>query len=139
MLLGDEHGDQDSPALILLDLKLPKVGALEVLRRIRADQRTRVIPVVVLTSSKEEGDLRSAYDLGANGYVRKPVAFSEFAEAMRAVGMFWLLFNQPPPDSQPLADLTGSGRSGSNRHDQLGRCTAHGCQGRCPAGSSTRW
>jgi two-component system response regulator len=101
MLLGDEHGDQDSPALILLDLKLPKVGALEVLRRIRADQRTRVIPVVVLTSSKEEGDLRSAYDLGANGYVRKPVAFSEFAEAMRAVGMFWLLFNQPPPDSQP--------------------------------------
>jgi CheY-like chemotaxis protein len=101
MLLGDEHGDQDSPALILLDLKLPKVGALEVLRRIRGDQRTRVIPVVVLTSSKEEEDLRSAYDLGANGYVRKPVAFSEFAEAMRAVGMFWLLFNQPPPDSQP--------------------------------------
>jgi two-component system, response regulator len=101
MLLGDEHGDQDSPALILLDLKLPKVGALEVLRRIRGDQRTRVIPVVVLTSSKEEEDLRSAYDLGANGYVRKPVAFSEFAEAIRAVGMFWLLFNQPPPDSQP--------------------------------------
>jgi two-component system response regulator len=76
------------------------VGALEVLRRIRADQRTRVIPVVVLTSSKEE-DLRSAYDLGANSYVRQLVAFSEFAEAMRAVGTFWLLFNQPPPDSQP--------------------------------------
>ena len=101
MLLGDDHRDRDSPALILLDLKLPKVDGLEVLRRIRADQRTRVIPVVVLTSSKEEADLRSAYDLGANGYVRKPVAFSEFAEAMRAVGMFWLLLNQPPPDPRP--------------------------------------
>lgn len=101
MLLGDNHGDQDSPALILLDLKLPKIDGLEVLRRIRADQRTRVIPVVVLTSSKEEEDLRRAYDLGANGYVRKPVEFSEFAEAMRAVGMFWLLLNQPPPGPRP--------------------------------------
>ncbi len=100
MLLG-EHGDEDSPALILLDLKLPKVDGLEVLRRIRADQRTRVVPVVVLTSSKEEDDLRRAYDLGANGYVRKPVEFSEFAEAMHAVGMFWLLLNQPPPNPQP--------------------------------------
>ena len=102
MLLGDDQGDQDSPALILLDLKLPKVDGLEVLRRIRADQRTRVVPVVVLTSSKEEEeDLRSAYELGANGYVRKPVAFTEFAEAMRAVGMFWLLLNEPPPGPRP--------------------------------------
>ena len=76
MLLGDDHRYQDNPALILLDLKLPKVDGLEVLRRIRADQRTRVVPVFVLTSSKEEEDLRTAYDLGANGYVRKPIAFS---------------------------------------------------------------
>ncbi len=98
VLLGDHNSDQASPALILLDLKLPKVDGLEVLRRIRADQRTRVVPVVVLTSSKEEEDLSMAYDLGANGYVRKPVTFSEFAEAIRAVGLFWLLLNQPPPD-----------------------------------------
>ena len=101
MLLGDDHGDRDSPALILLDLNLPKVNGREVLRRIRADPRTRAVPVVVLTSSKEEEDLRSAYDLGANGYVRKPVAFSEFTEAMRAVGMFWMLFNEPPPVPRP--------------------------------------
>ena len=99
ILLGD-HGDQ-APALILLDLKLPKVDGLEVLRRIRADQRTRVVPVVVLTSSKEEEDLATAYDLGANGYVRKPVTFSEFTEAIRTLGLFWLLLNQPPPDRAP--------------------------------------
>ena len=95
MLLGDDHGDL--PALILLDLKLPKVDGLEVLRRTRADPRTRVVPIVVLTSSKEDEDLRSAYDLGANGYVRKPVTFSEFTEAVRTLGLFWLLLNQPPP------------------------------------------
>ena len=101
MLLGDGHRDQDSPALILLDLKLPKVDGLEILRRIRADQRTRVVPVVVLTSSKEDEDLRSAYDLGANGYVRKPVVFSEFTDAVHTVGLFWLLLNQPPPEPRP--------------------------------------
>ena len=101
MLLGNDHRDQGNPALILLDLKLPKVGGLEVLRRIRADPRTRVVPVLVLTSSKEEEDLRTAYDLGANGYVRKPVAFSEFSETVHTVGLFWLLLNQPPPDPQP--------------------------------------
>ena len=101
MLLGDDHRDQDNPALILLDLKLPKVDGLEVLRRIRADERTRMVPVLVLTSSKEEADLRTAYDLGANGYVRKPVAFSEFSEAVHTVGLFWLLLNQPPPDPPP--------------------------------------
>ena len=99
MLLGDhDHEYQDSPALILLDLKLPKVDGLEVLRRIRADPRTRVVPVVVLTSSKEDEDLRRAYDLGANGYVRKPVAFTEFTGAVHTLGLYWLLLNQPPPE-----------------------------------------
>ena len=101
MLLGDDHRDQGNPALILLDLKLPKVDGLEVLRRIRADERTRVVPVLVLTSSKEEGDLRTAYDLGANGYVRKPVTFSGFTEAVHTIGLFWLLLNQRPPDPRP--------------------------------------
>jgi two-component system, response regulator len=101
MLLGDDHRDEGNPALILLDLKLPKVDGLEVLRRIRADERTRVVPVLVLTSSKQEEDLRTAYDLGANGYVRKPVTFGEFGEAVHTVGLFWLLLNQPPPDSRP--------------------------------------
>jgi CheY-like chemotaxis protein len=101
MLLGDDDRDHDNPALILLDLKLPKVDGLEVLRRIRADERTRVVPVLVLTSSVEDQDLRAAYDLGANGYVRKPVTFSEFNEAVHTVGLFWLILNQPPPDPQP--------------------------------------
>jgi len=101
MLLEDDHRDQRNPALILLDLNLPKVDGLEVLRRIRADQRTRVIPVLVLTSSIYEQDLRTAYDLGANGYIRKPVTFSEFSEAVRTIDLFWLLLNQPPPDPQP--------------------------------------
>ena len=98
ILLGEGHNDLDKPALILLDLKLPKVDGLEVIRRIRADQRTRLIPVVVLTSSKEDADLNTAYGLGANAYVRKPVAFSEFTEAIRAIGLFWLHINQPPLD-----------------------------------------
>jgi two-component system, response regulator len=101
MLLGENHGDQENPALILLDLKLPKVDGLEVLRRIRADPRTRLVPVVILTSSNQEEDRRSAYDLGANGYVRKPVEFNEFAEAIHTVGLFWLLLNQPPPEPPP--------------------------------------
>jgi two-component system response regulator len=101
LLLGDDHRDDGSPALILLDLKMPKVDGLEVLRRLRADRRTRVVPVVVLTSSKEEEDLRAAYDLGANGYLRKPVTFSEFSEAISSIGLFWLILNQPPPDLRP--------------------------------------
>jgi len=99
MLLGDGH--RENPALILLDLKLPKVDGLEVLRRLRADQRTRTVPVVVLTSSKQDDDLRTAYDLGANGYVRKPVEFTQFTEAVGTVGLFWLILNQPPPQSRP--------------------------------------
>lgn len=87
------------PALILLDLKLPKVDGLEVLRRIRADQRLKRLPVVILTSSIEQGDLIRGYDLGANGYVRKPVDFQQFAEAIKTLGLYWLVLNQPPPPS----------------------------------------
>ncbi len=85
------------PALILLDLNLPKVGGLEVLRRMRADERTQMIPVVVLTSSKLDEDILDSYRNGANAYVRKPVNYSDFAEAVRALGVFWLLLNEPAP------------------------------------------
>src|SRR5438093_6902668 len=84
------------PQVILLDLKLPKVDGLEVLRRIRADQRTQLLPVVILTSSKEEEDILNGYRLGANSYVRKPVDFVEFTDAVRQLGLFWLLLNEPP-------------------------------------------
>jgi two-component system response regulator len=85
------------PQVILLDLKLPKVDGLEVLRRLRADEHTRLLPVVILTSSKEEQDLIQGYSLGANSYVRKPVDFTHFAEAVRQMGLYWLLLNEPPP------------------------------------------
>lgn len=100
-LLGTgPHAERDmgeQPALVLLDLKLPKIGGLEVLRRIRADARTRLVPVVVLTSSREEQDLASSYANGANSYVRKPIDFDHFTEATRSLGMYWLLLNEPPP------------------------------------------
>jgi two-component system response regulator len=86
-----------SPALILLDLNLPKIGGLEVLRRMRADDRTALIPVVVLTSSKLEEDILDSYRNGANAYVRKPVKFSDFTQAVNALGVFWLLMNEPVP------------------------------------------
>jgi two-component system, response regulator len=85
------------PQVVFLDLKLPRVDGLEVLRRIRADTRTRVLPVVVLTSSKEEEDVATSYSLGANSYVRKPVDFIQFTEAIRTLGLFWLLLNESPP------------------------------------------
>ena len=85
------------PAVTLLDLKLPKVDGLEVLKRLRADARTRLLPVVILTSSKEEQDLASGYSLGANSYIRKPVDFTQFMEAIRQVGLYWLMMNEPPP------------------------------------------
>jgi len=85
------------PALVLLDLKLPKVGGLEVLRRIRADERTRRLPVVVLTTSKEEQDIAASYDLGVNSYIRKPVDFNQFAQAIQQLGLYWLVLNEPPP------------------------------------------
>lgn len=88
---------RDQPAVVLLDLRLPKVDGLEVLRRLRADVRTRTQPVVVMTSSKEEEDITASYNLGANGYVRKPVDFDRFNEAVRQLGLFWLLLNEPPP------------------------------------------
>lgn len=85
------------PSVVLLDLKLPKVDGLEVLRRLRADERTRLLPVVILTSSKEEQDLINGYKLGANSYIRKPVDFNQFMEAARQLGMYWLVMNEPPP------------------------------------------
>jgi two-component system, response regulator len=88
------------PTVTLLDLNLPKIDGLEVLRRIRADERTRRIAVVVLTSSKEEEDVLRSYDLGANAYVRKPVDFVQFSEAANTLGLFWLLFNESPPTSR---------------------------------------
>jgi two-component system response regulator len=84
------------PAVVLLDLKMPKVDGLEVLRRLRADNRTELIPVVILTSSKEEQDLVGGYRLGANSYVRKPVDFNQFAEAVRELGLYWLVLNEIP-------------------------------------------
>ncbi|WP_291995496.1 response regulator [Candidatus Accumulibacter sp. ACC003] len=86
------------PALILLDLKLPRLDGLAVLKAVRAEELTRLIPLVVLTSSKEEQDMVQSYTLGANSYVRKPVNFSEFLEAARVLGIYWLMINQAPPE-----------------------------------------
>lgn len=92
------------PALVLLDLKLPKVMGLDVLKRIREDPRTQLVPIVVLTSSKEESDRYRSYLSGVNAYVQKPVDFDEFAAAVRELGLFWLVLNQPPPNNvQPIA------------------------------------
>ena len=93
-------GEQNLPALVLLDLKLPKVDGLEVLRQIRGDERTWRLPVVVLTSSLEERDLAAAYDLGANSYIAKAVDFEQFSHAVRNVGVYWLMLNQPPPTNR---------------------------------------
>ena len=88
-----------APAVILLDINLPKISGLEVLRRLRADPRTRLLPVVILTSSREEQDLIEGYRLGANSYVRKPVDFPQFVEATRQLGMYWLMLNEMPPSA----------------------------------------
>ena len=85
------------PDLVLLDMKLPKLDGLGVLRRMRADKRTRRVPVVMLTSSREENDVASSYDLGANSFVRKPVDFGEFVDAAKRLGIYWLIMNEPPP------------------------------------------
>jgi two-component system response regulator len=84
------------PVLILLDLKLPRIDGLEVLRRIRADARTRRVPVVILTSSREEQDIAAGYDLGVNSYIRKPVDFNQFSETIRQLGLYWLVINEAP-------------------------------------------
>jgi len=89
------------PQVILLDLKLPKLDGLGLLRRLRADDRTKLIPVVILTSSNEEQDRISGYDLGANSYVRKPVDFDRFVEAADQLGLYWLVLNEPPPVQRP--------------------------------------
>lgn len=107
LLFGDGRAGAPLPGLILLDLKLPKVDGLEVLRRIRANERTRILPVVVLTSSQLEEDILASYRSGANAYVRKPVNFSEFAAAVTTLGMFWLLLNEPVPDVSSRPDVRG--------------------------------
>ena len=91
------HEGKDLPKVVLLDLNLPKIGGLEVLRRIRADERTKLLPVVILTSSKEDKDLLAGYSVGANSYVVKPVDFNQFAEAVKQLGLYWLVLNQRPP------------------------------------------
>ena len=100
-LFGAEtHAQREMPVmpqLVLLDLKLPKVDGLEVLRRIRADERTKRLPVVVFTSSSEEEDMIKSYDLGANSYVRKPIEFEQFLESTRQLGLYWLVLNQVAP------------------------------------------
>lgn len=95
------HADRDNreqPALVLLDLKLPKIDGLDVLRRIRAHAETRLVPVVILTSSREDQDRLRGYLNGANSYIRKPIDFAHFVEAVRQVGLYWLVLNEPPPD-----------------------------------------
>jgi CheY-like chemotaxis protein len=95
---ADGSGGSDGPpAVVLLDLKLPKINGLEVLRRMRSEERTRLLPVVILTSSDEERDVIDGYSLGANSYVRKPVDFVEFTQAAKQLGLYWLLMNRPPP------------------------------------------
>lgn len=89
------------PAVVLLDLKMPKVDGLEVLRQMKSDPHLKVIPVVIMTSSREEGDLLRSYELGVNAYVVKPVRFQEFVEAVKQVGAFWAVINEPPPGSLP--------------------------------------
>jgi CheY-like chemotaxis protein len=89
--------DHELPTVVLLDLKLPKIDGLEVLRRVRGDRRTRMLPIVVLTSSKEDQDMISSYSLGANSYIRKPVDFEQFMEAVRQLGLYWLMLNEAPP------------------------------------------
>jgi CheY-like chemotaxis protein len=99
-----EHAGRDTreqPQVVLLDLMLPRLNGLEVLRRIREDPRTELLPVVVLTSSREEEDVIKSYELGANSYVRKPVKFVDFASAVRQLGLFWVLLNETPPPRRP--------------------------------------
>jgi len=90
---------EGNPVVILLDIKMPRLDGLQVLRQLKADEQMRLIPIVILTSSKESRDLEECYKLGANGYVVKPVRFAEFVEAVKRVGVYWVLINEPPPGS----------------------------------------
>ncbi|MEN3295747.1 MAG: hypothetical protein V7642_5000 [Burkholderiales bacterium] len=102
---GEFAGRTDAqPAVILLDLKMPKVDGIEVLRQIKGDPVLKMIPVVVMTSSREEQDVLKSYQLGVNAYVVKPVKFQEFVEAVKQLGMFWAILNEPPPDGQQRLD-----------------------------------
>jgi len=91
---------EDLPVVILLDINLPRVNGLDVLRRLRTHEKTKLLPVIILTSSNEEKDIITSYNLGANSFVRKPVNFNEFAEAIRVLGLFWLVINQPAPNDK---------------------------------------
>ncbi|HEY9618422.1 MAG TPA: response regulator [Microcoleaceae cyanobacterium] len=97
---------EGNPVVVLLDLKLPKVDGLEVLGQLKSDPQLRIVPVVVLTSSREEQDLINSYNLGTNAYVVKPVDFHEFVDAIKEVGLFWAVVNQPPPGSLPSRRIT---------------------------------
>jgi two-component system response regulator len=99
ILVGTGDRPPLTPVLVLLDLKLPKVGGLEVLQALRDEPRTALVPVVVLTSSAQDDDVAAAYESGANSYIRKPVDFTEFGKVVHQLGMYWLLINQPPPET----------------------------------------
>lgn len=104
-LFHDQRDGRTLPQFILLDLKIPKISGLELLERIRHDPRTSLIPTVILTSSKQEEDRLAGYRLGVNSYVRKPVDFNEFVEAVRQVGLYWLVLNEPPPSPEKVEVL----------------------------------
>jgi two-component system response regulator len=104
-LLGDNRKARENPQVVLLDLKLPKIDGLEVLKRMRQDERTKLLPVVILTSSREQRDLVESYRLGANSYIQKPVDFGQFVEAVSQLGLYWLVLNENPPMDKDLRYL----------------------------------
>jgi CheY-like chemotaxis protein len=103
---------EGNPVVVLLDLKLPKVDGIEVLTQLKADHSLRVVPVVVLTSSREEQDLSRCYELGTNAYVVKPIDFHEFVDVIRSLGLFWAIINEPPPGSIPPTPISSQGIAG---------------------------